>query len=123
MGEQEAIGLLGTAKGLSTGAAGVLDLAGWAMVKQANMTLDPLGKAIGFDLTLSAPEIAKQVGEGFDFMGDQAFGKEKFSRRRGAAGRDERRRRSATSAAGSSGASRWPAPGARPRRARRRRRC
>ena len=62
MGEQEAIGLLGTAKGLSTGAAGVLDLAGWAMVKQANMSLDPLGKAVGFDLTLSAPEIAKQVG-------------------------------------------------------------
>ena len=79
MGEQEAIGMLGTVKGLSTGAAGVLDLAGWAMVKQANMTLDPLGKAIGFDLTLSAPEIAKQVGEGFDFMGDAAFGKDKFS--------------------------------------------
>src|SRR5215213_9496321 len=34
MGAQEAIGLLGTVKGVSTGAAGVLDLAGWATVKQ-----------------------------------------------------------------------------------------
>ena len=79
MGEQEAIGLMGTVKGLSTGAAGVLDLAGWAMVKQANMMLDPLGEAAGMDLTLTAPEIAKQVGEGWDTIGDATFGKDKFS--------------------------------------------
>lgn len=79
MGEQEAIGLLGAAKGLSAGLAGLLDLGGWAMTKQANMVLDPVGQLIGTDIKLDAPNLAQEVGEGFDFMGDALFGKEQFS--------------------------------------------
>ena len=100
----------------------MLDLAGWAMVKQANMTLDPLGKAVGFDLTLSAPEIAKQVGEGFDVMGDAAFGKEQFSQGEALLG-GMNAAQIGNLGGGIIGKSPWPAPAGRPRRARRPRRC
>ena len=79
MGKQEAIGTMGMAKGLSTGGAEVLDVAGWAMTKSANMALDPIGRAAGTDLTLEPSHIADQVSAGFDDMGDRAFGKDQFS--------------------------------------------
>lgn len=79
MGKQELIGTVGMAKGLSTGGAEVLDVAGWAMTKPVNMALDPLGKAMGTDLTLESSHIADQVSQGFDYMGDRAFGKDQFS--------------------------------------------
>jgi hypothetical protein len=80
LAEQEAIGLTGAVKGLSTGAAGVVDLGAWAVTTQANAVLKPVSKAIGTDVTLAQPiKLADHVAKGWDEIGDAAFGKEKWS--------------------------------------------
>jgi hypothetical protein len=65
LGEQEAIGVTGAVKGLSSGAAGVVDLGAWAATK-----------AVGVS---APPKLADAVSKGWDELGDMAFGKEKFS--------------------------------------------
>jgi hypothetical protein len=65
LGEQEAIGVTGAVKGLSSGAAGVVDLGAWAATK-----------AIGVS---APPKLSDAVSKGWDEIGDMAFGKEKFS--------------------------------------------
>jgi hypothetical protein len=65
LGEQEAIGVTGAVKGLSAGAAGVVDLGAWAATK-----------AIGVS---APPKLSDAVSKGWDEIGDMAFGREKFS--------------------------------------------
>jgi hypothetical protein len=80
LGEQEAIGMMGAVKGLSTGAAGVVDLGAWAVTTQANAVLKPMSKALGTDVTLAQPiKLADEVGKGWDEIGDMTFGKKKWS--------------------------------------------
>jgi hypothetical protein len=80
LGEQEAIGMMGAVKGLSTGAAGVVDLGSWAATKSANAYLKPISQAIGTDVTLAEPiKLADHVSKGWDDIGDMTFGKDKWS--------------------------------------------
>jgi hypothetical protein len=66
LGEQEAIGMTGAVKGLSTGAASVVDLGSWAVSKAIGAPADPI-------------KYADVVAKGWDEIGDAAFGKDKWS--------------------------------------------
>ena len=97
--------MMGAVKGLSTGAAGVVDLGSWAVTtRRQRRSSSRSASAIGTDVTLAAPiKLADHVSKGWDDIGEMSFGKKKWSEGEAAAGH-ERRPRSATSAAGSSGA-------------------
>jgi len=80
LAEQEAMGMMGAVKGLSTGAAGVVDLGSWAVTKGANQVLKPVSGAIGTDVTLAEPiKLADHVSKGWDDIGEMSFGKKKWS--------------------------------------------
>ncbi len=68
VGRQELIGLFGMMKGLSTGLAGVGDVAVWAAVKQANMYLLPFGQEIK-----DPDKMADWIGKQLDISGDAIF--------------------------------------------------